>query len=303
MKKSTSAASQPARAVVVAATEVDDEQQRIPVFGIAPARNARRCRTGPTAPEPEFRSLFGVQTRFDLRNGLPAADDEEDESSSIASELLWFIEGSGDERRLAEIRFGKPRDELTASRRSGLPTRRPITGSRKAKFEGDLGRVYGVQWRKWSQPFDQLRQCRRASGACSNSTTVGHSPAVPAWAAVQHHSAASISHPRWTSWPTSSDGYQERPVRTSSPLTAWNPGEFDQMALPPCHVLCQFYVAGNELSCLLYQRSNDLFLGSPYNIASYAMLTMMLAQVCGLKPGDSSTVRATSTSTTTTLMP
>ena len=201
----------------------------------------RRDRTGTGV-----RSIFGVQTKFDLRGGFPLLTTKKMLLPSIASELLWFIEGSGDERRLAEIRFGKPRDQLTDKQTIWTANAQAPYWKAKAKFEGDLGRVYGVQWRKWLGPdlteVDQLADLIK--------------------------------------------GLKRDPFGRRHILMAWNPGELDEMALPPCHVLCQFYVSGDELSCLLYQRSNDLFLGSPYNIASYALLTYMLARVCGLQPGD-----------------
>jgi thymidylate synthase len=192
------------------------------------------------------RSIFGLQSRFDLRNGFPLLTTKKMNFASIASELLWFIEGSGDERRLAEIRFGKDRAHLGGKQTIWTANAEADYWKPKAQFEGDLGRVYGVQWRAWRAPenktVDQL----------ANLIT----------------------------------GIKKDPFGRRHILTAWNPGELDQMALPPCHVMCQFYVSGNELSCLLYQRSNDLFLGSPYNIASYAMLTMMIAQICRLQPGE-----------------
>lgn len=193
------------------------------------------------------RSMFGFQTKFDLRGSrLPLLTTKKMLLKSIASELLWFIEGSGDERRLAEIRFGKPRAQLADKKTIWTANAQAPYWKAKAKFEGDLGRVYGMQWRNWLKPdgtsVDQLTQLVEG---------------------------------------IKTDPYGRRHI-----LSAWNPGELDDMALPPCHVMCQFYVSDGELSCLLYQRSNDLFLGSPYNIASYSMLTMMLSRVCGLQPGD-----------------
>lgn len=192
------------------------------------------------------RSLFGKQTKFNLRNGVPVITTKKMNLASIVSELLWFIEGSGDERRLAEIRFGKPRAELSGKQTIWTANAEAPYWRGRAQFEGDLGRVYGTQWRGWNKPdgstVDQLADLIK--------------------------------------------GIKRDPFGRRHILTAWNPGEIDDMALPPCHVMCQFYVAGDELSCLLYQRSNDLFLGSPYNIASYSILTAILARVCSLKQGD-----------------
>ena len=192
------------------------------------------------------RSLFGFQTRFDLKVTFPLLTTKKMNLASIVSELLWFIEGSGDERRLAEIRFGKDRNALGNKRTIWTDNAEAPYWLSRAKFDGDLGRVYGVQWRDWQtsdgRSVDQL--------------------------------ANLIA------------GIKRDPFGRRHIISAWNPGELEEMALPPCHVMAQFYVAGGELSCLLYQRSNDLFLGSPYNIASYALFTKMIAQVCGLRAGE-----------------
>jgi thymidylate synthase len=192
------------------------------------------------------RSTFGHQTKFGLRTGFPLLTTKKMNIDSVASELLWFIEGSGDERRLAEIRYGKPRAELEGKQTIWTANANAPYWKEKAQFEGDLGVVYGVQWRKWEG---------------TNGKTVDQLQILL-------------------------DGLRNDPNGRRHILSAWNPAELDNMALPPCHVMCQFYVNKNELSCMLYQRSNDLFLGSPFNIASYAMLTMMIAQVLGLKAGD-----------------
>ncbi len=182
--------------------------------------------------------------RYNLRNTFPAVTTKKLAWKACLSELLWFIEGSGDERRLAEILHGT-RD----------PSKRTIWTDNaeasywkpKAKFEGDLGRVYGVQWRSWlnlkGDAIDQLAKLIEQ---------------------------------------IKKDPYGRRHI-----LTAWNPAEVDtEMALPPCHTFCQFYVNNGELSCQLYQRSADFFLGVPFNIASYALFTHMIAQATGLKVGD-----------------
>lgn len=188
-------------------------------------------------------SVFGTRQVYDLTETFPALTTKKLAWRAVVSELLWFIEGSGDERRLAEILHGSRDAERktiwTANAEADywLP---------KAKFPGDLGRVYGVQWRSWLTPsgtvVDQLSNL-----------------------------IAGIKR----------DPYGRRHI-----LSAWNVGELDQMALPPCHMLAQFYVrGGNYLDCQINQRSNDMFLGCPFNIASYALLTHMIAHVTGYLPG------------------
>jgi thymidylate synthase len=183
-------------------------------------------------------SVFGHQMRFDLRTGFPAVTTKRLAWKAVVSELLWFLEGSGDERRLAEILYGT-RDLSkttiwTANAKADywLP---------KAQYEGDLGRVYGVQWRDFFG-VDQIQQLI--------------------------------------------DGIKKDPSGRRHILTAWNPAELTDMALPPCHVLSQFDVTDGYLSCQLYQRSCDMFLGVPFNIASYSLLTHIIARECGLKVGD-----------------
>lgn len=192
-------------------------------------------------------SVFGRSLRFNLHNGFPAITTKKLAWKAVVGELLWFLEGSGDERRLAEITHGSKDGTITIWTPNALaPYWKP-----KAKFEGDLGRVYGVQWRSWQKPFygengyyiDQLKILI--------------------------------------------DGLKKDPNSRRHILTAWNPGELDQMALPPCHVMCQFYVSKfNELSCHMYQRSVDVYLGLPFNIASYALFTHMIAQVCDMKVAE-----------------
>lgn len=170
--------------------------------------------------------VFGHQSRYDLSEGFPLVTTKKLHLRSIIHELLWFIKGDTNIQYLKENKV-RIWDEW-------------------ADENGDLGRVYGVQWREWMRPdgstVDQL--------------------------------ANLVKNLR-------EDPYSRRHI-----LTAWNPGELDQMALPPCHAFVQFHVQDNKLSCQLYQRSADVFLGVPFNIASYALLTMMLAQVCGYEPGD-----------------
>ncbi len=171
-------------------------------------------------------SVFGAQARFDLRAGFPLVTTKKVHVRSILQELLWFLRGDTNVRWLQE---------------------RGVTiWDEWAGPDGDLGRVYGAQWRDWR-------------------TSDGRS--VDQIAAVV-------------------DQIRRNPDSRRLIVSAWNPGEIDGMALPPCHALFQFYVADGELSCQLYQRSADLFLGVPFNIASYAALTHMVAQVTGLKVGD-----------------
>ncbi|WIJ26539.1 thymidylate synthase [Devosia sp. RR2S18] len=172
------------------------------------------------------RSLFGYQMRFDLSKGFPLVTTKKLHLKSIVYELLWFIRGETNVRWLQE-RGVKIWDEW-------------------ADENGDLGPVYGSQWRSWPAPdgrkIDQLGQVV--------------------------------------------DSIRTKPDSRRHIVSAWNPAEVDEMALPPCHCLFQFYVANGKLSCQLYQRSADTFLGVPFNIASYALLTHMVAQVTGLGVGD-----------------
>ena len=189
------------------------------------------------------RAVFGMQMRFNMQDGFPAITTKKLAWNSVASELLWFIEGSSDERRLAEILYGT-KDE---SRKTIWTANAEADYWKpKAKFQGDLGRVYGVQWRKWKNPegkeIDQLANTIKL--------------------------------------------IKEQPYSRRIIVTAWNPGELDKMVLPPCHAFFQFFVANNKLSLQMYQRSCDMFLGVPFNIASYSLLLHMVAQVTDLKPGE-----------------
>lgn len=172
------------------------------------------------------RSLFGYQMRFDLSKGFPLLTTKKLHLKSIIYELLWFIRGETNVRWLQEHGV-KIWDEW-------------------ADENGDLGPVYGSQWRSWPAPdgrkIDQL---------------------------------ANVI-----------ESIKSKPDSRRHIVSAWNPAEVDDMALPPCHCLFQFYVANGKLSCQLYQRSADTFLGVPFNIASYALLTHMVAQVCDLEVGD-----------------
>jgi thymidylate synthase len=171
-------------------------------------------------------SVFGHQMRFDLAEGFPVVTTKRLHMRSVTGELLWFLRGSTNVRWLQE-RGVSIWDEW-------------------ADEEGELGPVYGHQWRSWPTPdgrsVDQIA--------------------------------------------TVIEQIRTNPDSRRHIVSAWNVGDLEAMALPPCHALFQFYVADGRLSCQLYQRSGDVFLGVPFNIASYAMLTMMVAQVCDLEPGD-----------------
>ena len=171
-------------------------------------------------------SLFGAQARFDLRENFPLLTTKKLHLKSIVHELLWFLRGETNVRALHE---------------KGV-----TIWDEWADENGELGRIYGAQWRDWRGPgsehIDQIDQVIRQ--------------------------------------------IRVNPESRRLIVTAWNPAEIQEMALPPCHVLFQFYVRDGELSCQLYQRSADLFLGVPFNIASYALLTMMVAQVCDLRAGE-----------------
>ncbi|HQX05536.1 MAG TPA: thymidylate synthase [Zoogloea sp.] len=171
-------------------------------------------------------SVFGWQMRFDLAEGFPLLTTKKLHTRSIIHELLWFLRGD------TNIQY--------------LKDNKVSIWDEWADENGELGPVYGKQWRRWETPdgrsIDQIAQLIEA--------------------------------------------LKKNPDSRRHIVSAWNPGEIEGMALPPCHALFQFYVAGGKLSCQLYQRSADIFLGVPFNIASYALLTMMVAQVCGYELGD-----------------
>jgi thymidylate synthase len=171
-------------------------------------------------------SVFGYQMRFDLAEGFPVVTTKKLHLRSIIHELLWFLQGETNIRYLKE---------------NGVSI-----WDEWADAEGNLGPVYGYQWRSWPTPdggqIDQISQLV--------------------------------------------EQIRNNPDSRRLMVTAWNPVDVDRMALPPCHCLFQFYVAGGRLSCQLYQRSADIFLGVPFNIASYALLTLMIAQITGLQPGE-----------------
>jgi len=171
-------------------------------------------------------SVFGYQMRFDLAQGFPAVTTKKLHLRSIIHELLWFLKGD------TNIKY--------------LHDNRVTIWDEWADGNGDLGPIYGYQWRSWPAPdghhIDQIGQVL--------------------------------------------EQIKNNPDSRRIMVSAWNVAEIDRMALPPCHTLFQFYVAEGKLSCQLYQRSADIFLGVPFNIASYALLTLMMAQASGLKPGD-----------------
>lgn len=171
-------------------------------------------------------SVFGYQMRFDLQEGFPLLTTKKLHLKSIIHELLWFLKGETNIRYLNE---------------NGV-----TIWDEWADANGELGPVYGYQWRSW--PTADGRHIDQISRVV--------------------------------------DSLKNNPDSRRHIVSAWNVGEIENMALPPCHVLFQFYVANGKLSCQLYQRSADVFLGVPFNIASYALLTMMMAQVCGYEPGE-----------------
>lgn len=181
------------------------------------------------------RAVFGMQMRYQMEDGFPAMTTKKLAFESVKAELLWFLQGSSDLKVLRKL--GSHIWDANAAA--------PDWQS-KARFEGDAGRIYGVQWRDWRAPggkkVDQLAQVI--------------------------------------------EKIKKHPSDRRLIVTAWNPGELEEMVLPPCHLLFQFFVAEKTLSLQMYQRSGDMFLGVPFNIASYSLLLHLVAQVTGLKPGE-----------------
>ena len=211
------------------------------------------------------RSVFGYQLRFNLRYSFPAVTTKRLAWKACVGELLWFLEGSSDERRLAEITHGTREGPVTI----WTPNALAPYWKDKAKYRGDLGRVYGVQWRHWQTPIVHAQETFRDD--------FGN----------YYNRGGSIHIKETDQLKNLIDGLKTDPNGRRHILSAWNPGELDQMALPPCHVMSQFYVSKNkELSCHMYQRSQDVFLGAPFNYASYALLTHMIAHVCGYGVGE-----------------
>ena len=195
-------------------------------------------------------SKFGLQLRFNLQDGFPAITTKKLAWKSVVSELLWFIEGSGDDNRLKEILHG---DRNSTEKTIWSDNASASYWTPKARFKGDLGRVYGVQWRAWRAPVFGANRM-----------------------AVKHIDQLQVLI----------NGLKKDPYGRRHIISAWNPGELDLMALPPCHMLAQFYVGNGKLSCHMYQRSADMFLGVPFNIASYALFTHMIAETCNLEVGE-----------------
>ena len=189
----------------------------------------------------KVRKAFGYQMRFDLQDGFPAVTTKKLAWKAVVSELLWFLEGSNDERRLAEILYNDKKENLTDKKTIWTKNAQADYWKPKAKFEGDVGKIYGVQWRNFNG-VDQIN--------------------------------------------TLFNGIKNNPNSRRHILSAWNPAELDLMSLPACHAFSQFFVAENKLSCQLYQRSCDMFLGVPFNIASYSLLTHLIARECNLDVGE-----------------
>jgi thymidylate synthase len=215
-------------------------------------------------------SLFGEQIRCDLSKGFPLLTTKKMAWKAIVGELLWFLKGSSDERELAEITHGT-REGVTTI---WTPNALAPYWKDKARFPGDLGRVYGVQWRKWRSYDVQMYNDYLASPEGSDTLYTGATVAVR-----EHDQIKKII-----------ETIKTNPTDRRMILTAFNVGEIDNMALPPCHMFAQFYVSTKgmqkRLSCQVYIRSNDLFLGLPFNIASYALLTHMIAHVTNLHMGE-----------------
>lgn len=192
-------------------------------------------------------SVFGHQTRYNLQEGFPLLTTKETNFDMVVSELLWILEGSTDERRLAEIRYGKPRAELIGKNTvwtANADNQGKDLGFFNTNLTKELGKVYGYNWRSFAGSVDQIHN-------------------------VIHEIKTNPSSRRLI-------------------VSAWNPEDIENnaVALPSCHSLFQFNVADGKLNCQLYQRSCDLFLGEPTNVASYALLTHMIAMVTGLEVGE-----------------
>lgn len=204
-------------------------------------------------------STFGSAMTFNLQQGFPAVTTKKLAFRAMKAELLWFLEGSTDERRLAEIYYGKDRSELEGKKTIWTANAEADYWKPKARFEGDLGNVYGAMWRRWPK-YTELKAEKGNTVVCKKEYI---------------DQIANLVY-----------SLQNDPDSRRHMLIGYNPAELDNVALPPCHALSQFYVVNGKLSCALYQRSADTFLGVPFNIASYALLTHMLAQVCGYEAGN-----------------
>ena len=187
------------------------------------------------------KKAFGYQMRFNLEDGFPAVTTKKLAWKAVVSELLWFLEGSNDERRLAEILYDDKRENLEDKKTIWTQNAEADYWKDKSKFIGDVGKIYGVQWRNFNG-VDQIQELI--------------------------------------------EGLKKNPNSRRHILTAWNPSEINEMSLPPCHAFSQFFVSNNKLSCQLYQRSCDMFLGVPFNIASYSLLIHILAEECKFGVGE-----------------
>ena len=194
----------------------------------------------------DTKSIFGMQMRYSLRGSFPLLTTKRVFWRGILEELLWFIRGSTNGHELAE----KDVHIWDANGSREFLDRRGLRG----REEGDLGPIYGFQWRHFGAEYTDMHQDYTGQGVDQLSEII--------------------------------DKIKKSPNERTLVMCAWNPKDLPQMALPPCHCLFQFYVADGELSCQLYQRSGDMGLGVPFNIASYALLTCMIAHVTGLKTGD-----------------
>lgn len=197
------------------------------------------------------RSIFGYQMRFDLSAGFPAITTKRLAWKAVVGELLWFLEGSTDERRLAELTYGKHRADLVGKHTiwtANADKQGKDLGYINNEFTKELGPVYGAQWRKFN--------------GLSNGD-YGEDQIAEIINQLKYHDSS------------------RRII-----LSAWNPNQLREMALPPCHAFAQFRVYNDKLSCQMYQRSGDAFLGIPFNIASYALLTHIFAHECGFEVGD-----------------
>ncbi len=222
-------------------------------------------------------SLFGAQARFPLAGGFPLLTTKKLHLRSIIHELLWFLRGERNIRYLQENKVTIWDEWADAS------GDKVTIWDEWADASGDLGPVYGKQWRHWT----------KSSRPRKSPEAAAHQPTLFDLGEFTDGGSVTPIGPRLR---RSSHGIDQiarvieeiksNPDSRRLIVSAWNVADIHSMALPPCHTLFQFYVSEGELSCQLYQRSADLFLGVPFNIASYALLTMMVAQVCGLKPGD-----------------
>jgi len=214
------------------------------------------------------RGLFGERLQIDVSKSFPLMTAKFVPFKAVLSELLWFLEGSGDERRLAEILHGT-RD--TEKKTIWSPNAEGTTGAKyKPQYPGDLGRVYGVQWRSWA--------ATKIVNSSTDTVEHGGGATTTYHATVQTQMIDQVADVIWK--------LKNNPTDRRIIITAWNPGELDQMALPPCHMFMQFYLSNNGvLDCQMYQRSVDTFLGLPFNIASYAALIYIIAKEVGATPG------------------